>query len=95
MQIRVESIHQGYRLLMCSTCSVTSAPWSNQLKEKVTIFFVVEYLLGAQIEGYLDKGLDVVTQSGSSRQVPDQSQTARPSMLPPRHHAYVRVRAHD
>jgi hypothetical protein len=30
MQVRVESIHQGYRPLMCSTCSVKSAPWSNQ-----------------------------------------------------------------
>jgi hypothetical protein len=63
--------------------------------EKVAIFLVVKYLLGAQSEGYLDKSLDVLSQSGSSQQVPDQNQTAHPSMLPPRHHAYVRVRAHD
>jgi hypothetical protein len=30
MQIRAESIHQGYRPLTCSTCSVKSAPWLNQ-----------------------------------------------------------------
>jgi hypothetical protein len=63
--------------------------------KEVAIFFVVEYLLGAQSEGYLDKSLNVVTQSGSSQQVSDQNQTAHPSMLPPRHHAYVRVTAHD
>lgn len=73
-----------------------SQEWSMvELVIKTTIFFVVQYLLGAQSEGYIDKGLDVVTQSGSCQQVPDQNQTAHPSMLPPHHHAYVRVRAHD